>query len=167
MTITTEQALATATELVENWVWKTRTEKPEPNRLDVHITSSEDLIPMTVGLRVQRLGYLAAITGLDLGADAGVCELLYHFCAAAAIITLRLRCPREGAIVPSLCSIIPSAEVFEREVAEMFGITFHGLKNPDHLYLPEDWPEKTYPLLKNFNLDSLRKSHGLETKNGD
>ena len=167
MTITTEKALSTATELVENWVWKTRTERPEPNRLDVYIRSSEDLIPMTVGLRVQRLGYLAAITGLDLGPEAGECELLYHYCTAAAIVTLRLQVPRDDAIVPSLCSIIPSAEVFEREVAEMFGITFHGMKNPDHLYLPENWPEKTYPLLKDFDPESLKTLHDLETENGN
>jgi len=166
MTITTEKALSAATELFENWVWTTRTEKPEPNRLDVHIRSSEDLIPMTVGLRVQRLGYLASITGLDLGPESGECELLYHFCTAAAIVTLRFHVPRDGAIVPSLCSIIPSAEVFEREVAEMFGITFHGLRNPDHLYLPENWPEKTYPLLKDFDPEQLKISHDRETENG-
>jgi Ni,Fe-hydrogenase III component G len=167
MTVTTEKALATATELVENWVWKTRTERPEPTRLDVHIRSSEDLIPMTVGLRVQRLGYLATITGLDLGPEVGECELLYHFCTAAAIVTLRFRVPRDGATVPSLCSIIPSAEVFEREVAEMFGITFHGLRNPDHLYLPEEWPEKVYPLLKDFDPELLNKMRVQETQNGN
>jgi Ni,Fe-hydrogenase III component G len=167
MTITTEKALAIATELVENWVWKTRTEKPEPNRLDVYLRSSEDLIPMTVGLRVQRLGYLAAITGIDLGADSRECELLYHFCTAAAIVTLRIRVPREGAIVPSLCSIIPSAEIFEREVAEMFGIGFQGLKNPDHLYLPEGWPEKVYPLLKDFDPEFLKTMRVQEPRNGN
>ncbi|OGO20035.1 MAG: hypothetical protein A2Z14_18775 [Chloroflexi bacterium RBG_16_48_8] len=166
MIITTEKALSTATELFENWVWKTRTEKPEPNRLDVYLRSSEDLIPMTVGLRVQRLGYLAAITGLDLGPETKECELLYHFCTAAAIVTLRFRVPRDGAIVPSLCSVIPSAEVFEREASEMFGITFHGLRNPDHLYLPDDWPEKTYPLLKDFNPEVLKTLHDREPDNG-
>lgn len=167
MTITTEKALSAATELFEKWVWTTRTEKPEPNRLDVHIRSSEDLIPMTVGLRVQRLGYLAAITGLDLGPEAGDCELLYHFCTAAAIVTLRLRVPRDGTIVPSLCSIIPSAEIFEREVAEMFGITFQGLRNPDHLYLPEGWPEKVYPLLKDFDPELLKSMRLQESQDGN
>ena len=122
---------------------------------------------MTVGLRVQRLGYLAAITGLDLGVEEGECELLYHFCTAAAIVTLRLRVPYEGGIVPSLCSIIPSAEIFEREVAEMFGITFQGLRNPDHLYLPEDWPEKVYPLRKDFDPQLLKTMRVEETGNGD
>ncbi len=167
MTITTDKALAIATELVENWVWKTKTETPEPNRLDVFLRSSEDLIPMTVGLRVQRLGYLTAITGLDLGSEAGECELLYHFCTAAAIVTLRFRIPRDAAIVPSLCSIIPSAEIFEREVAEMFGITFHGLRNLDHLYLPEDWPEKVYPLLKDFDPELLKTLGLQEPRNGN
>jgi len=168
MTITTEEALSIATELFENWVWKVRTERPEPNRMDVYLRSPYDLIPMSVGLRVQRLGYLAAITGLDLGLEENALELLYHFCTASAVVSLRLRLPRDGAIVPSLTSVIPSAEVFEREVSEMFGITFQGLKHPDHLYLPDVWPEKTYPLLKDFNPEVLKKfMHPQETGNGN
>jgi Ni,Fe-hydrogenase III component G len=30
----------------------------------------------------------------------------------------------------------------------MFGVTFLGLRQVEHLYLPDGWPEATYPLLK-------------------
>jgi NADH-quinone oxidoreductase subunit C len=156
MNFTTEEVISTAIELFERWVWSTETERPEPNRLDVHVKSLEELIPMIVGLRVQRLGYLACITGLDMGPETGKLELLYQFCTAAAVITLRIQIPRRDPVVPSLCSIIPSAEVFEREASEMFGITFHGLKKPDHLYLPESWPDEAYPLLKDFNPEVVK-----------
>ena len=56
--------------------------------------------------------------------------------------------PRQGAVVPTLSSIIPSAESSEREIAEMFGVTFDGLHPARHLYLPEERPESTYPLRK-------------------
>ena len=146
MTMNTEEALSIASQLVEEWVWTTETNRPEPNRLDVTLTAVEDLIPITVALRVKRLGYLAAISGLDLGPEVGSLEVLYHFCTAAAVVTLRLRLPRQNPRVPTLCQIIPSAEPFERELSEMFGVTVEDLPNPMCIYLPDDWPEGKYPL---------------------
>ena len=152
----TEEALALAGDMMENWAWETVTERPEPNRLDATLKSTEDLIPIVVALRVKRLGYLSAITGLDLGVEAGELEVLYHFCTASAVITLRVRLPREEPVVPSLSEIIPSAEAFERELREMFGVEISGLKTPERLYLPDDWPEGIYPLRKDFDPSVLQ-----------
>jgi len=152
----TEEALALASDMMENWAWETITARPEPNRLDATLKSTDDLIPIVVALRVKRLGYLSAITGLDLGVEAGELEVLYHFCAAAAVITLRVRLPREAPVVPSLSEIIPSAEAFERELREMFGVEISGLKTPEKLYLPDDWPEGVYPLRKDFDSSVLQ-----------
>ncbi|HEY70720.1 MAG TPA: NADH-quinone oxidoreductase subunit C [Anaerolineae bacterium] len=147
----TDEALTIARQVVEGWAWKTETSQPEPYRLDVRLASKEDLIPIIVAFRVKRMGYLAAITGLDLGPEDGHLEVLYHFCTAAAVITLRLSIPREQASVPSLCSVIPSAEAFERELSEMFGVEVEGLPNPMRLYLPDDWSEGVYPLRKDVD----------------
>ncbi|NIM94424.1 MAG: hypothetical protein GTO18_12045 [Anaerolineales bacterium] len=154
--MTTEEALDIASELAENWVWSTETARPETNRLDITLAQKEDLMPIVVGLRVKRLGHLSAISGLDLGPERGELELLYHFCAAAAVITLRLRIPRVNASVPSLCEIIPGAEAFERELSEMFGVTVEGLAYADHLYLPDEWPEAQFPLRKDFDPDVVQ-----------
>jgi Ni,Fe-hydrogenase III component G len=155
MKMTTEEALALASELLVNWVWLTEAQRPEPHRLDVALSSPTDLVPMVVGLRVKRLGYLSAITGCDLGPEADQLEVLYHFCVAGAVITLRLRIPREGGSVPTLSNVIPSAEVYERELSEMFGITVTGLRQPHRLYLPDDWPEGVYPLRKDFDSQAV------------
>jgi Ni,Fe-hydrogenase III component G len=149
--MTTEEALSIAGEFAENWVWKTETSRPEPNRLDITLVSPGDLLPIAVGLRVKRLGYLSAITGIDPGAESGELELLYHFCAAAAVITLRVHLPMHDLNIDSLCEIIPAAEAFERELREMFGVNFNGLRNPERLYLPDDWPGGQYPLRKEFD----------------
>jgi Ni,Fe-hydrogenase III component G len=89
--------------------------------------------------------------GLDLGAEANEMEILYHFCPEGAIITLRVRVPRQDAVVPSLSEVIPSSEVFERELREMFGIEITGLRTTEHLYLPDDWPAGVYPLRRDFD----------------
>ncbi|MBN1964802.1 MAG: NADH-quinone oxidoreductase subunit C [Anaerolineae bacterium] len=147
--MSTEATLTLAKDLL-SWVGKVELSQPEPDRLDATLASSDDLVSMVTALRVKRLGYLAAITGLDLGPEAGEMEVLYHFCPGAATITLRVRVPREGATVPTLSIIIPVAESFERELSEMFGITVTGLRNPERLYLADDWPAGLYPMRKDF-----------------
>ena len=145
----TDETLDLAEKLVKEWTVERAT--PQPGRLDLTLGKPDDLVPAVAALRVQRLGYLSAITGIDLGLDANGLEALYHFCTGEAVVTLRVRLPREAASVPSLCELIPSAGPFERELREMFGITVVDLPNPDKLYLPEDWPDHQFPLRKDFD----------------
>ncbi|MBN1146317.1 MAG: NADH-quinone oxidoreductase subunit C [Anaerolineales bacterium] len=146
----TQTILETARLLVEEFC--ERVETPEPHRMDFYLVQASDVLTAAAGLRVKRLGYLAAITGLDPGAESQELEVLYHFCTAAAVVTLRARLPKAAPEIPSLCQIIPGAEPFERELREMFGVEVIGLRNPELLYLPEDWEEGVYPLRKDFVL---------------
>ena len=125
-------------------------ETPGPNRLDV-VVAVYDLLPAVQALHQSGWGYLAAITGLDLGLEAGQIEVLYHFCSGAAVVTLRVPVERDAAVVPSLCGAIPSAGVFERELMEMFGVTVDGAPNSDRLILPDEWPDGVYPLRKDYH----------------
>jgi Ni,Fe-hydrogenase III component G len=147
----TEEILTLASGIVQSWDWATEISRPNPKQLDVKVNSLQELVPIVVALRVKRLGYLSAIVCLDLGPDANEMEVLYHFCPGDAIIALRVRVPRDGAALPSLCEVVPGAEVFERELHEMFGIEMTGLHTPDRLYLPDDWPEGVYPMRKDFD----------------
>jgi Ni,Fe-hydrogenase III component G len=143
----TEETLQRAESLLAPWA--TNTDVPAVNRLDVSIDVA-DLIASVRALHQADWGYLAAITGLDLGPEAGEMEVLYHCCAGAAVVTLRVKVNREKAVVPTVCDVIPSAGFFERELSEMFGITVEGTPNPDRLFLPDEWPEGVYPLRKDF-----------------
>jgi Ni,Fe-hydrogenase III component G len=147
----TEEILALASEIVKSWDWATEVSHPNSKTLEVKVNSLQELVSIVVALRVKRLGHLSAIVGMDLGPQAGEIEVLYYFCPGDAIIVLRLRVARQGGSLPSLCDVVPSAEVFERELREMYGIELVGLHTPDRLYLPEDWPDGVYPMLKDFN----------------
>ena len=151
----TEQILTLATGIVQSWDWATEVSRPNPKQLDVKVKEIKELVPIIVGLRVKRLGYLAAIVGLDLGPAANEMEIIYHFCPGDAVIALRVRIPRDHASLPSLCDVVPSAEAYERELQEMFGIEMIGLHTPDRLYLPEDWPNGVYPMRKDFDPKAL------------
>lgn len=146
-----DEALAIASEILEHWTFQTETTHPTPTRISSLLSSVDDLVPIVVALRVKRLGWLSAITGIDPGVEAGYLEVLYHFTFGAAIITLRVHTPRQAPSVPTLSDIIPFSEVFERELHEMFGIDVVGLRNQNKLYLPDDWPDGVYPLRKDFD----------------
>ena len=149
--MSTEAALQTAGSLLSSWA--TASSNPEPHRLDISL-APPDLIPAVRALLDKPWGYLSAITGLDLGVEAGQIEVLYHFCSAAAVVTLRVSTPRSAASVPSICALLPSASLYERELIEMFGVTVTNTPNSDRLFLPDDWPAGVYPLRKDFDLES-------------
>ncbi|MFM8322877.1 MAG: NADH-quinone oxidoreductase subunit C [Chloroflexota bacterium] len=144
----TENALKKATELLAPWASAPNT--PEPNRLDFQVAPGD--LPAAVQTLIdRRWGYLSAITGMDPGAESGLLEGLYHFCSGAAIVTLRVGTPRAAPSIPSICHIIPSASLYEREVMEMFGIEMPGTPNTERLFLPDDWPSGVYPLRKDWD----------------
>ncbi len=151
----TEEILTLATGIVGSWDWATEISRPNPKQLDVKVKELKELVPIIVGLRVKRLGYLSAIVCMDLGAEANEMEVVYYFCPGDAIIALRVHVPRQGASLPSLCEVVPGAESFERELQEMFGIELIGLNTPDRLYLPDDWPDGLYPMRKDFDPQTL------------
>lgn len=152
------KVITLAKEIATSWFWALESEEPEPNRLDIKMVSADELINIVTAMRVKRLGYLSAITGLDRGVESEHLELLYHFCSGVAVITLRVPVSRWNPVIPSLSQIIPSAEIFELELQEMFGIQVKGLPAREHLYLPDDWPSAIYPLRKDFDPSSIRKT---------
>ena len=155
----TEEALQKARETLTLLEIVRGTANPEPNRLDVNIEAG-DLQKATEALLNAHWGHLSSITGLDLGVEADALEALYHFCEGPAVTTLRVRLPRHGSQIESVSKLIPAAGFFEREMAEMFGITVTGMPDSTHLFLPEDWPDGVYPLLKDFDIEKSKPQAG-------
>ena len=136
--MTTETYLQSAGEILAPFAKGTN--QPETNRLDVQISVS-DLPSAVSALGNASWGYLAAVTGMDLGAEANELEALYHFCEGSAVTTLRVPLPCGGyPEIPSISEQIPVASFFERELSEMLGVAVVGTPDPSHLFLPDDWP---------------------------
>lgn len=154
-----EAIMQSARTLLEPWAEAITT--PEPYRLDAAVRT-ENLISAVSKLLESGWGYLSTITGLDHPTPAapesqpeqtsieGELELLYHFCSGPVVATLRVRMPYSSAVVPSICHLIPSATLYERELIEMFGIDITGTPDTEHFILPENWPAGVYPLRKSF-----------------
>ncbi len=143
-------------------LWMRGMNYPDLSRLDVTLPPRELKSAVSI-LKKAHWGYLSAITGLDHPAPApmaqesasvllpdGAIEVLYQFCEGAAVLTLRVSVPYSAAIIPSICSIIPYATLYEREAMELFGVAFKNTPDSDRLVLPDDWPVGVYPLRKSF-----------------
>ncbi|HEY3290134.1 MAG TPA: NADH-quinone oxidoreductase subunit C, partial [Anaerolineae bacterium] len=82
-------------------------------------------------------------------------EVLYFYANGPAVVTLRMLIARENATIPSLCGMIPSASWYERELSEMFGIAVVNAPDSNHLFLPDSWPDRVYPLRKDFKIEQI------------
>jgi len=85
------------------------------------------------------------LAAVDNGLDT---ELMYHFGVGSILVTLRTAIPKEASQVETIADIVPAAEFIEKEVSELFGISFEGHPRTTNLVLPDDWPAEEKPLSK-------------------
>jgi len=92
---------------------------------------------------------LVDITAVDYPGRAKRFDVVYHFLSMYQNHRIRLRVSiREEEMVPSIIEVHPSANWFEREVFDMFGILFSG--HPDLRRILTDYGFRGYPLRKDF-----------------
>lgn len=92
---------------------------------------------------------LVDITAVDYPARAKRFDVVYHFLSMYQNHRIRLRLAvREDEMIPSITGVHPSADWFEREVFDMFGIIFSG--HPDLRRILTDYGFRGYPLRKDF-----------------
>jgi NADH-quinone oxidoreductase subunit C len=83
---------------------------------------------------------LDCLTAIDL-LDEGQIELVYHLYSYTHehLFTVKSRCGRDDAEMPSVTGLWPAADWYEREEYDMFGVRFTGHPNMTRLFLPDDW----------------------------
>ncbi len=92
---------------------------------------------------------LVDITAVDYPDREARFDVVYHFLSMYQNQRIRLKVAvREDESVPSLVDVHSSANWFEREVFDMFGILFSG--HPDLRRILTDYGFRGYPLRKDF-----------------
>ena len=92
---------------------------------------------------------LVDITGVDHPGRGKRFDVVYHLLSMYQNQRVRLKIAiREDEMVPSITGTHPSANWFEREVFDMFGILFSG--HPDLRRILTDYGFRGYPLRKDF-----------------
>jgi len=78
------------------------------------------------------------LTAVDLLTREERFELVYLFYSLSQHTWLRLKTRTDGE-APSITSIIPGADWYERELFDLFGITFEGHPYLRRIMLPDNW----------------------------
>jgi NADH-quinone oxidoreductase subunit C len=112
----------------------------------VRAEAQPDQMPKLAAAMLAQKFYLESLTALDLVESF---EVVYHFASFFELCRLVVHVPLAvGVEVPTISTVYPGADWYEREVWEMFGIIFAGHPNLKNLILPED--ADFHPLLKDF-----------------
>lgn len=118
------------------------------------------LVEVANALRDEGFDFCADVTAADYlthpgrnlpdGVTAQRYELVVNVLSTSQRRRLRLRVQvaADEPAVPSLFDVWPGAEAMEREVFDMFGLTFTGHPDLTRILMPEDW--EGHPLRKDY-----------------
>lgn len=97
--------------------------------------------------------HVSTITGVDLGQTLGV---IYHLIGGNVVLSLKTSIPKTDPKLSTIVDIVPGAELYEREIHDMFGVVFEGHPDLSPLILPEKWPSGLYPLRKEWKVEAIK-----------
>lgn len=117
--------------------------------LHVPLTGLVQLVEFLKADQGCRFSTLVDITAIDHPDRAARFDLVYHLLSMYQNHRIRLKVAvQESDMVPSVTGVHPSANWFEREVFDMFGILFSG--HPDLRRILTDYGFRGHPLRKDF-----------------
>jgi NADH-quinone oxidoreductase subunit C len=107
---------------------------------------------------VQAAGYnfFEDMTAVDWFPQSPRFQLSYHILSYGMKKRIRLAAMVDDPepSIETITSVWPSANYFEREVFDLFGVRFVGHPNLRRIMMPEDW--KGYPLRKDYPVEGYR-----------
>ncbi len=107
---------------------------------------------------VQRVGYefLEDVTAVDWYPSEPRFQITYHILSMAMKQRVRLivRLDSDSAATDSITPVWPSANFYEREVFDLFGVHFGNHPNLKRIMMPEDW--QGHPLRKDYPVEGYR-----------
>jgi NADH-quinone oxidoreductase subunit C len=105
---------------------------------------------------------LSTVTAVDLHPAEPRFEIVYHLHSLDRNLRLRVKCKVRGADpeIDSVYSVWRSADWYEREVFDMFGVKFRNHPNLARILMPLDW--EGYPLRKDYPVHGHKYSYPTE-----
>jgi len=100
--------------------------------------------------------YLSDVTCVDWYPSEPRYEVVYHLLSISKKerVRLKVRLDGDNPALESVTSVWPSANFFEREVFDLFGVRFTGHPYLQRIQMPEDW--EGHPLRKDYPVEGYR-----------
>jgi len=116
----------------------------------------EKIIPATEAIKQAGYNFLEDVTCVDLYPSAPRFQVTYHILSHRLKQRIRLiaMVDEADAAIDSIISVWPSANFYEREVFDLFGVRFNFHPNLIRIMMPDEW--EGHPLRKDYPVEGYR-----------
>ena len=126
-------------------------------RAELTITvARESIVAACQALKAAGYIYLEDVTAVDWYPSEPRFQITYHILSfkLKARIRIVVRLDSADASIDSITGVWPSANFYEREVFDLFGVHFGGHPRLTRIMMPEDW--QGHPLRKDYPVEGYR-----------
>jgi NADH-quinone oxidoreductase subunit C len=129
--------------------------KFDRNELTISV-ARENIVAACEAVKAAGYNFFEDLTAVDWVPQEPRFQLSYHIVSHSLRRRVRLRVLVDSAdaSVPSITAAWPSANFYEREVFDLFGIDFPGHPRLTRIMMPEDW--QGHPLRKDYPVEGYR-----------
>jgi NADH-quinone oxidoreductase subunit C len=127
------------------------------DREELTITiARENIIAACEAVRKAGYNFFEDLTAVDWYPSEPRFQISYSILSFSLKRRLRIvvRLASDDASLDSITSVWPSANFYEREVFDLFGVHFGGHPNLRRIMMPEDW--QGHPLRKDYPVEGYR-----------
>jgi NADH-quinone oxidoreductase subunit C len=131
------------------------------NELTIEIVP-EKILAALRGLKEQKFERLSTVTAVDRYPMEPRFEVVYHLQSVSRNLFVRLKC-RVGGEKPEIDSataVYASANWYEREAWDLFGVVFKGHPNLTRIMMPDFW--EGHPLRRDYPVHGHKYSYQNE-----
>lgn len=116
----------------------------------------ENIIPATRTIQAAGYNFLEDVTAVDWYPSEPRFQITYHILSHSLKQRVRLvvRLSGEDAAIDSITGVWPSANFYEREIFDLFGVHFGGHPKLTRIMMPLDW--EGHPLRKDYPVEGYR-----------
>ena len=118
--------------------------------------ASEDIAGAALAIQQAGYNFLEDVTAVDWFPATPRFQVSYHILSHPFKERIRLRVlvSEANPTLDSITPVWPSANYYEREVFDLFGIRFDGHPNLRRIMMPEEW--QGHPLRKDYPVEGYR-----------
>jgi NADH-quinone oxidoreductase subunit C len=129
--------------------------KFDRNELTITV-ARESIVAACEAVKAAGYNFFEDVTAVDWYPQEPRFQLSYHILSHSLKQRVRLRVLLDSsdASIPSITSVWPSANFYEREVFDLFGIDFPGHPRLTRIMMPENW--RGHPLRKDYPVEGYR-----------
>jgi len=116
----------------------------------------ESVIAAAEALKAAGYNFLEDVTAVDWYPSEPRFQVTYHILSHGlkARIRVVVRLDSTDAALDSMTAVWPSANFYEREIFDLFGVHFGGHPNLTRIMMPLDW--QGHPLRKDYPVEGYR-----------